>query len=87
MLSSIKFQNGTQIQDGRQNFFIVQICVFNNFFKLLQDYLILSNCSSVHLIQKRFFLKNSKWLKNSLCQFFCTKIRDFWVAELLNEMF
>jgi hypothetical protein len=81
MLPSMKFQKGAQIQHGRQT---DKTCKFNYFFKKFQDCLNLASCSSS---QKEFFLKNSKWPKNSIWQIFCTKIHNFLVAEPLNEMF
>jgi hypothetical protein len=81
MWQSVKYQNGAQIQDGRQNILSFQTFKFWNLFKIVLIWLM------VHLLQQRFFLKNLKWLKNSIWQIFCTKILDFLVAEPLNEMF
>jgi hypothetical protein len=67
----MKFQNGTQIQDGRQFFF-----------KFLQECLNLA-----HLLQKNFFfikIQNGRKVQY-MADFFCTKIHDFLVA--LNELF
>jgi hypothetical protein len=36
---------------------------------------------------KKKILKNSKWPKNLIWKFFCTKIHDFLLAEPLNEIF
>jgi hypothetical protein len=82
MLPSVNFQNGAQIQDGRQKACIDLTCEFYYFFKFIQDCLNLVNCS---FLRKSFFHKNSKWLKISIWEIFCTKIHDFLVP--LNEMF
>jgi hypothetical protein len=51
MLPSTKFQNGAQIQDGRQN---VNLIIFLNFLKIFYIWLI------VHLFQKFFFSSKFK---------------------------
>jgi hypothetical protein len=67
-----------------QTFLAFKTCKFDYFFIFLQDCLNLGNCSSY---TKIFFLKNSKWPKNSIWQIFCTKIDDCFVAEPLDETF
>jgi hypothetical protein len=75
----MKFQNDDQIQDGRQNVFIDLTCVFNYFFKFLQNCLNLANWS-----KKKKLIKIQNGRKIQYGSFFAQK---FLVAEPLNEMF
>jgi hypothetical protein len=65
--SLLKFQNGAQIQNGRQKLFYRLKLVNLTFFQFLQDYLRFGNFS--FFPKKIFFLKIQNGRKNNMADF------------------
>jgi hypothetical protein len=68
----MKFQNGTQIKDGRQNVLLLKPCIFDFSTKLL-------------LLKKIIFLKNSKWLGNFYGRFFAQFVKTSVKKKFRSE--